>query len=595
VTVNGVGRFATEVLFSAARQVISEGGSREIASLEDITANLSVEGDAVVIFSSDNRMRVSLRELMALSPRREQRLTSLREMKEWLGPTSKEVSSLAMSAEGRTISDDEMLQALEELRRGVAWWHARFGAAIAAGKFGMEEFAPEDLAYYDKLAGPDPEGREPEEYIRGVLLPYRQSIVEADPKRGLEMCLLGCLRDDLTLAGTLGGVTDADLWDIIHPLSSAEDPFTLLGVLEVAIARSSDSRFMGLTEVLVDRLMSLELRRADGTDVYEIMPSIAAAVLRRLNTFEHGPERPPYWKRFAAWVQAGVMIRMLAESKIEVGPFVQWMDQSGVSAGRTRNLVDLRLEPMWSAFEITTGRLRGEVLGRLFGILSRWEHSATSIPESIRRTFERELASKPEALMEACMPGPLEGHRRSGVARLLESRLVEEVQVWAGRLEGPQSRQAWAFLGQVAQAISYGDTILATIRARVREARLAEKPAAEEIGLEDLGWAGMIAAAHRDGQLGDAVGERCVMEAERARSPEDAALLFHSLLIAAASHRGEGEWRSWLESKLLDLSARLPFGRPSRRLGRYLEDLKIIMPMEDNVWSKAEAMAALAS
>ncbi len=595
VMLNTIGVVAAEDLFSAARDVISAGASREIVTAGGVRASLSLEQDAVTVSSADNQGRVSLKALMALSSRPEQRLATLKDMKDWLGPTGKKVAALIISAEDRSLRDDEMLDILEDLRCSIARWHEKLGAAIATANLGLAEIAPHDLSYYEKLGGPHPESRGPEEYIQEVLVPYRRDLVTAEPKRGLELCLLGCLRDDLALSGALGGVTDSDLWQIIGPLRTAEDPFTLLGVLEIAISRSSDSRFLGMAEEVAGRLGSLELRRADGTDVYEIMPPIAAAILRRLNTCENGIKRPPYWRRFAAWVQAGVMIRMLEQSKIEGEPFIKWLDQAGPSAGQMRSLVDLRLEPMWSAFEMTPNRLRGEVLGRLFGLLSRWEHSGASLPESIRIAFERDLSSQPEALFEACMPGPLEGHRRSGSSRLLEGNLIEATRVWVGRLEGPQCRQAWAFLGQVAQALPFEDTVLAKMGMQVREARIAEEPGEGEISFDDLGWAGMIAAAHRDRQLGDAVGQRCVAEAEKVRSAETATAFLHSLLIAAASCPEQGQWRSWVESNLFDLAARLPFGQPNRTLSKWLEDLKIVMPMEDDVWSKAESMAALGS
>ncbi len=130
---------------------------------------------------------------------------------------------------------------------------------------------------------------------------------------------------------------------------------------------------------------------------------------------------------------------------------------------------------------------------------------------------------------------------------------------------------------------------------QVREARIAEEPDEGEIGFDDLGWAGMIAAAHRDRQLGDAVGQRCVAEAEKARSTKTATALVHSLLIAAAAYPEQELWRSWVENKLFDLAVRLPLGQPCRTLSKSLEDLKIVMPMEDDVWSKAESMAALGS
>lgn len=594
VTVKSVGMFAADTLFRAAREVLSAGGVREIASIDGRTANVSLEGDAIII-SAEPQLRIAVRELMALSQTPERRLSALRGMKEWLGPTAKDVAVIAGLAEERPITDDEMLKIQDEMGRSVARWHARLESALAAETLSLAEVAPEEFMYYEKLIGPRPGNYGPEEYIRDVLQPYRHTVVETNPRRGLDICLLSCLREDLALGTAVGSLTESEVWEIIKPYRTAEDPFTQLGALEIAATRTTDSRFVGLAEELVNRLMSRELRRDDGTDVYELMPSMASAIFRSLNVCENGGKIASYWRRAAAWAQAGVVIRGLQRSRVEGAGFVEWLDQSGPSAGHTRILVDLRSEPMRSAFEMTSDRLRGEVLGRVFKIVSSWERSGVPLPENIRARFARDLADSPEVLLQASMPGPLEGHRRSGIAHLLEGHLTEATHVWFERLQGPQCRQAWAFLGQIAQVLAYENAMLVAIRDRVRTVRVADEPAEGEVDRDALGWAAMIAAAHRDEQLGDVVGERCVAEAERAESTDAAALLFHAVLMAAASRSGEREWSTWVESKLFDLAVRLPLGRPSKRLRKYLEDLKTVMPVADNVWSRAEAMASLAS
>jgi hypothetical protein len=289
------------------------------------------------------------------------------------------------------------------------------------------------------------------------------------------------------------------------------------------------------------------------------------------------------------------MIRMLAQSEVDGAEFSAWLDHSGQGAGYMRTLVDLRPEPMWSAYETTADRLRGEVLGRMFRLLNRWEHSGGTLPDTARRVLERSLSRNPEALFEACMPGPLEGHRRSESVRPLAGKLNDAVRVWSERLDGPQCRPAWAFLGQAAQALPLEETILDKIRTQVRTARISEDPQEGEIALDELTRAGIIAAVHRDQQLGDAIGQRCVLQAEKVESGGAVTAIFHSLLVAAASYSEQEQWRSWAQSKLFDVAIRLPFGQPSRSLSKRLEDLKIVMPAGDDIWSKAEGMALLAT
>ena len=128
---------------------------------------------------------------------------------------------MLFQAEKRELNYDEFLSVFNEFADGVTIIQRRMVGKINRGEpFNIKDIVPHSLSYFEKFAGPCPENKDTETYIREVLLPYRKSLLHRDLQGGLELSLFGALRDDL-MPGEWVAVIDNDaLWKALvscHP------------------------------------------------------------------------------------------------------------------------------------------------------------------------------------------------------------------------------------------------------------------------------------------------------------------------------------------------------------------------------------------
>ena len=119
------------------------------------------------------------------------------------------------------------------------------------------------------------------------------------------------------------------------------DPFSLLGALDIALYRQQDERFLAFAEEAVAKLTLDTFPRPDGVDTYKMLPLLAGLVLNRLNTMEGGALLLPYWKRMCAWMQAGLIVRMIRSYEFDLEVFNVWIECSKTIAGAYAEILGL--------------------------------------------------------------------------------------------------------------------------------------------------------------------------------------------------------------------------------------------------------------
>ena len=321
-----------------------------------------------------------------------------------------------------------------EASRGVA---AVQGSLLNKFRFGLdiddEDIFPQNIDYFEKFAGPRPQTRDPELYIRETLIPYRRTLLSRDLKRGFDICCLGALRDELCPGQWMSDFDDDVVWEALSECGADGVPIALLGALDVALHRQHDERFREYAEKAVAKLCDENFGQQEDIDIYRLLCTFTRFSFNRINLIENGARQPGFWKRMCAWMQAQFVARALlgTSAAIDVDSVEKWSMSGMALVGEYAELVDAREEPMLLFTErLPRGDLRWEVLGRLVSLRARHSTEGRSVPrsEEIDRALERALEGGNR--IKCFFPGPLEGHRRPDVPAPEElTKILKEIEL----------------------------------------------------------------------------------------------------------------------------------------------------------------------
>lgn len=584
-------------LLVAARRALHEQADQRLVDLNEAEIVVAADQDAIVLRRTGEEADAQgslFAELAVLSPRPEKRTRALDTLLDQFGPTAPDFSPLRRASEQRELSDDEVSELLAERYKGVAAVQARTAAAFEDNTAGLDELVPDALGYYERFCGPDPGTSEPQEYLSAVLPDYRKGLLHRDLVQGLNICLLGALRDDLMPGAWTGHLSDDELWNALVARDPSSDPVSLLGALDIALYRQHDERYQGFAEDAVKKLVEDAFPRSDGADTYELLPIFAKLVLDRINGLEGGAMRAPFWKRMCAWMQAGLLGRMTLGLKLDLDSLRRWVEAQWTPAVAYAAILDLRREPMYRASILSREPFRDEVIGRLAALRLRHEAAGRTVPRSGDVNGATSAIADRGSPLGWLMPGPLEGQRRPAEAnnRNLPTDNVDKL---TQELVDDPGGPVWAKLAYLSQCFDLGREL--THRAREAAAQInIDRGEPESLEYVDrLGEACMVAAAHRDVELARAIGSRAVSGASIAGSGDDTVAILQVLLAAGAAFENEREWAEWLEERLFELAARLPAGEPSKVLLRHLGELKKVLNLTMAIHARAEALASAAN
>ena len=563
-------------LFAAARQVFSGKGARSLQSTSgsEVSVDIDPEDNNIVLtcpgVGSGNKRKIS--ELAILSPEPQARVTALSALLDRFGPTDPDFSRLLSDLESREPDEAEISAILREATGGVA---AVQGALLRKLHFGQPigiiDILPQDLDYFKHFVGPQPETREPERYIRETLIPYRKALLDRELSRGLDICCLGALRDDLCPGQWTVHFDDDVLWQALSTSSAEGAPISLIGALDVALYRQNDARFHEYAANAVMKLCDDGFGQPQEKDFYRFLWILTRFTFNRINLIGNGAKQPGFWKRMCAWMQAHYVARALSQApvSIDMDRLEEWSLSGMALVGAYAELVDAREEPMLLFTERTPTRdMRCEILGRLMALRSRHMNERRNIPQSeeIDRAVKR--AQERGNWLKCFFPGPLEGHRRP-VAPAPDA-LVETLEEAMPDVSLPES---WHFIANASQLHALGEPELGAVRSALTGVPdIIDDGGTKNNLLLTLEIASIIAKACRDRSLADAVGDAVSYICTKASNENDIWLILVICLQSAAAIEEEDEWFDWLDETLARIAARLP-GPPDRSVRIFLEHL----------------------
>ena len=504
-----------------------------------------------------------------------------------MGATGPEFLYSSNDLDSRELNEQELASVFAESANGVAAVQSRLVQKLHHGlPIGVMDIVPQDISYFERFCGPAPDTRKPELYFREILIPYRQELLQRNIRAGLDICFLGALRDDLTPGQWLADVHVDVLWDALASCHAKENPFSLLGALDVALYRQADARFEEFAAEAVTTLSNDRFGRQDGPDLYVLLQVLFDFVLNRINLIENGATYPGYWKRMCAWMQAGKIAQALARPSISIDPdsLEEWLRDNMTAAGDFARLLDARDEPMLFASRITAQVLKYEILGRLRLLKWRHESEGRQVPRS--NDLDKALARATDSgeILVLGFPGPLEGHRRP--TEPIPQNVSQELEEAGARDEQMLPLQP---LVTVSQLFAAGEPELERARNTVK----ALSHEVNESNLKCLASASIVAAANRDTILADDIADSAVRMAPQVTEGEEIHKLFQAMFQAAAAYQAHDIWFKWLEDRLMNIAIHLP-GPPNKCLKvfqDYLDEIGKVLPIDSWFQVRASSIA----
>lgn len=596
----GLGVFDHREVIAALQKIHAEGRPVSVRMKEGKECRLErlPEGIKATPVDDENTGRI-ISEFAFVDPLPEVRLNALDEIVSDSPPWFPSANHWQPILELRPLSEAELTQLVAEIQSSPTYFLATLQEKWRRGQITAQDLVPSSKFYYKSLLGPLPEGHSVDSYLGEVLKPHLKQLVERDLSIGLEFCLPAFLRDDLSPFSLLDGIADEVVLDTISNFMQQDNPFVLLGVLDVAVRRSpGDARFEEVASETVQRLGQQSLVGKDGLDSYELMPPLVRLCYRQISVEEALYRTPPYWRWLAAFVHAHFLMNAIRTRPLDVASFSSWCDNHVTGRMIAKQLIDMQQEPMWTVDSLTPATLRAEIVGRMLNLGTSMQHQGGSVPHWDMVQREAVALKEQGALIYTMCPGPLEGHLRrksGGGSPTTDTPEVAEIfDEIATDLETAPVGDAWFRLAAVTRIFLFDPELLGKIESVVRHLEFQSDEKYRQSFFNAVAGAGFIAAAQPDETIADAVAATLTREAAKFNTDTDAETGYRLLLIASSAFLDRSRWLDWLAQKMTDYAYSLPKGAPCAQLHESLQVLKTLFPVKEWCFGRASKFASAA-
>ena len=568
-------------LFKAAESVLA--GSQNVAIKDRSGRGLTVRtmsdpqrsGVLAVDWIENNGgpRSATFEDLALLSPDVDVRRKAFERIQERLGPTARIPMSLSGAISSRKLTYDEISLLLGETGKGVRAFQTRLHRKLT-DKLDLQtsDFVPQSMAYWERLCGPKPQAQDPERYLRRVI-GLRKAMIKRDLAGGLGVSCLGALRDDLLPGQWIEGHDDDAVWDALMTVDLRYSPISILAGLDIALYRTNDERFGQFATDAINRLLDDNLGLGDDYEIHRVFHVISDFVMNALSFADGMSAEPGYWRRMCAWMQAGLILRtcVSATSPGDLTRLAEGFKTNMPFGGEVRRAVDCREEPMVLASQLGAQSLRYEVGVRLIGLKTRHERGGRGVPMADEIMAVLDGMSDEGAPAIVPIPGPCAFHRRPE-----EPMPSEIIDLMAGLWSAEDNLQALEFLAGASQLYAVDSESVRNVENAIQLLGEVDDVQFRSV-LPQVHSASVLAAAARDHQLADAVGD-LVGRLAPVMADTDVQWAVRGLLQTSAAYEEEVDCLTWLEDRFVELATGLP-GSPETCLGTFLWCVEAIEPV----------------
>ena len=506
-------------LYDAVRRVFAEQRPQSFSASSGETINVVLdEGILTVSFPATGGATTTVRprNLMFLSSSADEREAALQQSVNELGPTGPDRGYWLKELQKGPLDDEGMDRFWDEIAASIVPNMARIDGDTRTGVLDKTHLVPRFPAYWEALCGAPVAAMEQETWLKEVFEPHRRRLIERDLVSGLDLCLAMGLRDDVTPRSLVADISCDELWNALERLRPVDNPFSLLGIADLAVSRASeDERFEALAAETVARLCGEQLRRADGVDVYSFLSAVVDLVLGELRLLPSIAARPAYWRRICAWTQAGLLVRAFQSIKFDGEEFSKSVRNFINPDSATAEVLDLRQSPLSLSSETSSLCIRAEVLGRLAILRQREIDRGRELPEL--KTFTDAFTEQTKkAPLLSQMPGPLEldrlpFYRADNLPEWLEE-FQDDLRRRADELTSAIDDENWSRFVYFSRIFLFDEYILARITKLIASVRFGTSADERMAALLHLNQLCYLALAQRHVPLAEAILNRCLDE-----------------------------------------------------------------------------------
>ena len=416
------GRSRLGDLLDTVQEVYATGKTRTFQNLDGDEVQIILdEGRAKIAHVGDEtRDKTPTRfEFGLLSPNPQIRLESFRAIPAQFGVTGPTSSHWVPILDQRPLSNSEISQIHDAIMRSFPSWLSVIKNKLSTRALTQADLVPPLPEYFTTLCGPLPDDMGGDEYIHGPLTNHRRALITEEMLEGMSLLLPGCLRTDMSVVPLLSRFTDNEVWNAVAQLRDVPDPFTLLGLVEIALSRrSTKQEFEILANEMIGRLCGETLPRHDGLDVYEFFPALVRISLHRLRLIDNMMTQPPYWHRLCAFTHAGHLTRWMDSIEFDPKEMTQWLESAYFIGDLLADILALRNEPTWNFYHLTRYHIQAGILSRLENLAISEEVKERQFPN--RKLLARRIEEFTARGVYPFRPGPLEGASRQWNAKQSE-------------------------------------------------------------------------------------------------------------------------------------------------------------------------------
>jgi hypothetical protein len=597
-TYAGIGEFEHEEIVAALVTAHETRGLVTVRTKKGKSVRLERTSQGVKVYFTDKNEQEQtalISEFSLLDPDPAIRINAYRLMQKEYWPALLGSDKWLTILDSRPLVEAELDLLLEATDSCPKHVYKKIDQKWRSGSINVLDLIPSSIPYYECLIGPPPFALEVDQWISQQLLPYHRLLLDNDLVSGLAFALPTSLHGDITVNHITVHRSNDDMWNAIQEIGQIDTPFALLGVLQIALPRSSDERFKTLAAAVIERLCAPELIGRDGIDTYKLMAPLLALCIRWINIQEGFLRIPPYWRRVAAFLHCHFLLDILRSRKIDLERFPAWCNDSMTHEMIVAELLDMQKEPMWRSLELTPISLRSEVMGRLSLLALEAEANNSDVPnlEFIHSTIS-ELGLAGILRTQFC--GPLEGHlRRNKVpdSLIAAENHKDEISKLLACLKEKPCGEEWEILMVNSKLFLFDDSMLGEMARIVSELDMLSGGTDEKLSfLDALTFIALIAASQPSELLATSLATALNRNASKLSSGIDAGHGYQILLTAASTFCDRQIWLDWLEKRLADYAYFLPSGESSLTLLQCLKMLKKLFPVEEWRFARAQMLAA---
>lgn len=342
-----------------------DGNGVEVPDLQDAPWLVTFDrsGTAPMVLLSHGTKVAQVRHLGLISERLNDRVSMLEaEVDRVHLPSDTKEHWLALIKD-RSLTDDELSDFSEDINTTPVVIGATISATIDQESVHFDVLMPRAGKYYERLVGHWTDEANIKSYCATALPAFLEGLMSFGTLPGLRHGLL--LAGHPSVVDSLAGlpVSPEEFHTVAQWALQSGDAVARCAVLELALLRETVTE--ETKPVLAKIAAGLFVVKGGEDEDFEMLSAAFIFAYGQFSNIKLFPERPNYWRRFAALSQAAMISRCMVPKKGALIEFARELRKLRARSFGMQCYADMRQGPLWQAQWAFPAQLRNEFVGRV--------------------------------------------------------------------------------------------------------------------------------------------------------------------------------------------------------------------------------------